>query len=70
MATSFPNETPPAASRRRARDLLTGLQDSICAGLEALDGEKRFLEETWERPEGGGGRSRVMKAGRVFEQGG
>ncbi len=70
MATSLPNETPPAASRSRARDLLMGLQDSICAGLEALDGEQRFLEETWQRPEGGGGRSRVMKAGRVFEQGG
>ena len=47
-----------------------GLQDSICAGLEALDGEGRFAEESWVRPEGGGGRSRVMKEGRVFEQGG
>jgi coproporphyrinogen III oxidase len=47
-----------------------GLQDSICAGLELLDGEGRFREESWQRPEGGGGRSRVMKAGRVFEQGG
>jgi coproporphyrinogen III oxidase len=43
-----------------------GLQDSICAGLEALDGEGHFLEESWERPEGGGGRSRVMKVGGVF----
>ncbi len=63
-------EAPPAQSRQRARDLLLGLQDSICAGLEQLDGEGRFLEESWERPEGGGGRSRVLKAGRVFEQGG
>ncbi|MEX1324520.1 MAG: oxygen-dependent coproporphyrinogen oxidase [Synechococcaceae cyanobacterium] len=63
-------EAPPANSRQRARDLLLGLQDSICAGLEQLDGERRFLEESWERPEGGGGRSRVIKAGRVFEQGG
>jgi coproporphyrinogen III oxidase len=47
-----------------------GLQDSICAGLEQLDGTGRFQEESWERPEGGGGRSRVMKDGRVFEQGG
>jgi coproporphyrinogen III oxidase len=47
-----------------------GLQDSICAGLEDLDREGRFQEERWDRPEGGGGRSRVMKAGRVFEQGG
>ncbi|MEO1004042.1 MAG: oxygen-dependent coproporphyrinogen oxidase [Cyanobacteria bacterium J06638_7] len=63
-------EAPPASSRQRARDLLLGLQDSICAELEQLDGEGRFLEESWERPEGGGGRSRVIKAGRVFEQGG
>jgi coproporphyrinogen III oxidase len=70
MATTLPTETPPAASRNRARELLMGLQDSICAGLEELDQEGRFLEESWERPEGGGGRSRVMKAGRVFEQGG
>jgi len=61
---------PPADSRRRARELLLGLQDTICAGLEHLDGEGRFQEESWERPEGGGGRSRVMKAGRVLEQGG
>jgi coproporphyrinogen III oxidase len=61
---------PPADSRSRARALLMGLQDSICAGLEALDGGARFQEESWRRPEGGGGRSRVMKGGRVFEQGG
>ena len=63
-------QAPPPDSRSRARALLMGLQDSICAGLEALDGEGRFAEESWERPEGGGGRSRVMKGGRVFEQGG
>jgi coproporphyrinogen III oxidase len=47
-----------------------GLQDSICTALAAFDGEGHFQEESWERPEGGGGRSRVMKAGRIFEQGG
>ena len=63
-------QTPPTDSRERARTLLMGLQDSICAGLESLDGEGRFQEESWVRQEGGGGRSRVIKAGRVFEQGG
>lgn len=63
-------EAPPADSRQRAKALLMGLQDSICAGLEQLDGSGRFQEESWVRPEGGGGRSRVMKGGRVFEQGG
>ena len=50
--------------------MVLGLQDEICSGLEALDGESRFTEESWERPEGGGGRSRVMRDGRIFEQGG
>ena len=62
--------SPPADSRSRARTLLMGLQDSICTALAAFDGEGHFQEESWERPEGGGGRSRVMKAGRIFEQGG
>jgi len=63
-------EMPPVDSRSRARTLLMGLQDSICQGLQALDGEGQFHQESWQRPEGGGGRSRVMKEGRVFEQGG
>ena len=62
-------ELPPKDSRERARSMVMGLQDEICAGLEALDGEGRFVEESWVRPEGGGGRSRVMREGRVFEQG-
>ena len=71
-ATSGPIalEAPPANSRERARALVMGLQDSICAGLEQFDGGGRFEEESWVRPEGGGGRSRVIKGGRVFEQGG
>jgi coproporphyrinogen III oxidase len=72
---SVPSESlllnsPPADSRSRARTLLMGLQDSICSALAAFDGEGQFEEESWLRPEGGGGRSRVMKAGRIFEQGG
>jgi coproporphyrinogen III oxidase len=46
------------------------IQDRICTGLEALDGEATFQQDQWERPEGGGGRSRVIKQGGVFEQGG
>jgi coproporphyrinogen III oxidase len=47
-----------------------GLQDRICAGLEAADGSARFHEDTWVRPEGGGGRSRVIAEGAVFEKAG
>ncbi|MCK0132833.1 oxygen-dependent coproporphyrinogen oxidase [Arenibacter sp. S6351L] len=46
------------------------LQDRITAKLEAVDGEAKFREDIWERPEGGGGRSRVIENGAVFEKGG
>lgn len=49
---------------------LRDLQDRICARIEAVDGGACFVEDTWTRAEGGGGRSRVLKAGRVFEQAG
>jgi coproporphyrinogen III oxidase len=49
---------------------LTGLQDRICAALENGDGGARFVEDAWQRAEGGGGRSRVLKQGAVFEQAG
>jgi coproporphyrinogen III oxidase len=48
--------------------LLT-LQDVICAALEKEDGQT-FLEDTWQRTEGGGGRTRVLENGRVFERAG
>jgi len=46
------------------------LQDSICAELAAADGAAGFAEESWDRAEGGGGRSRVLTHGAVFEQAG
>src|SRR5688572_27837809 len=46
------------------------LQERICAGLEELDGGGRFLEDTWDRPGGGGGRSRVLVDGALFEKAG
>jgi coproporphyrinogen III oxidase len=52
------------------REYLLGLQDRICAALEAEDGAVRFAEDAWQRPGGGGGRSRVLAEGGVFEQAG
>ncbi len=52
------------------RTYLLALQDSICAALEAEDGAGRFREDAWERPEGGGGRTRVLSDGGVFEKAG
>jgi len=49
---------------------LLGLQESICAALEAEDGEAKFVADSWDRIEGGGGTSRVMTNGKVFEQAG
>jgi coproporphyrinogen III oxidase len=54
----------------RVRDYLQALQDSICDSLSRLDGKSGFEEESWTRPEGGGGRSRVITDGAVFEKGG
>jgi coproporphyrinogen III oxidase len=47
-----------------------GLQDRICLAVEQVDGSGRFREDAWERPGGGGGRSRVLSDGGVFEKGG
>jgi coproporphyrinogen III oxidase len=55
--------------RERTEQFFKGLQDRICAGLEELDGTK-FQEDLWTREGGGGGRTRVMEEGRVFEKAG
>ncbi|MFK7969715.1 MAG: oxygen-dependent coproporphyrinogen oxidase [Bacteroidia bacterium] len=46
------------------------LQDEICSSLEACDGKAKFEEDLWDRPGGGGGRTRLIRNGNVFEQGG
>lgn len=69
----FPSAHPDASDHFQLSPVLAylrTLQDQICAGLEALDGEGHFLEDAWERPDGGGGRTRVLRAGQVFEQAG
>lgn len=49
---------------------ILGLQNTICAALEEVDGRQRFREDRWLRPEGGGGITRVISGGNVFEKGG
>lgn len=56
--------------RTRATEYLKGLQDRICSALEKIDGKATFRTDTWERPGGGGGRTRVIGDGAVFEKGG
>ncbi|WP_240224936.1 oxygen-dependent coproporphyrinogen oxidase [Rheinheimera hassiensis] len=52
------------------QQFLQQLQDNICAALEQADGSAHFAEDAWQRPEGGGGKSRVLTGGKVFEQAG
>ena len=53
----------------RIRSYLLGLQDSITDSLGKIDG-KPFVDDLWQRDEGGGGRTRILEGGNVFERGG
>jgi coproporphyrinogen III oxidase len=59
---------PPDSTEVRA--FLLKLQDSVCASLESEDGPGRFATDEWSRPEGGGGRTRILAEGSVFEKAG
>ncbi|MGK7871927.1 MAG: oxygen-dependent coproporphyrinogen oxidase [Xenococcaceae cyanobacterium] len=68
--TTSKSSVPPADSNTRVSHFMKELQDEICSALEKLDGHSKFREDSWEREEGGGGRSRVLREGGVFEQAG
>ncbi len=57
-------------SLEKVKAYLLNLQDQICSRLEQEDGEALFVEDAWDRKEGGGGRTRVLTNGKVFEQAG
>ncbi len=52
------------------KNYLLDLQDRICQGLETQEPSARFISDTWERADGGGGLTRVLSGGETFEQGG
>lgn len=54
----------------KVKRYLLKLQDNICQTLELADGKGEFKEDNWQREQGGGGRTRVLTAGTVIEQGG
>jgi coproporphyrinogen III oxidase len=54
----------------QVRSYLLALQDNICEALAEEDGHATFIIDQWQRPEGGGGRSRVLSGGAVFERAG
>lgn len=65
-------QNPTSADIQRVREFLLDLQARICAGLEQREqaggGTAQFVIDDWERPEGGGGRSRVLQNGEVIEK--
>jgi len=63
-------DTPLSAQVSAVEAFLRALQDRIGTEIEAADGRARFVEDAWQRPGGGGGRTRVLKDGAVFEQAG
>lgn len=54
----------------RAEEYFSNLQDTICKSVGSLEGMARFREDRWSHPEGGGGTTRIIEAGNVFEKGG
>ncbi len=68
--TTQNHAVPPADAKARVSQFMQSLQADICQGLEDLDGGAHFREDSWQREEGGGGRSRVMQGGDFLEQGG
>src|ERR1700712_2367339 len=57
-------------TKENIAEYLQTLQDSICSALENADGKAKFMEDLWQRPEGGGGRTRIIQNGNVIEKGG
>ena len=66
----MPDNHIDASHTELVRSYLLNLQESICTALTGADGKTGFREDSWEREGGGGGRSRVMEGGAVFEKAG
>ena len=58
------------SQKDRFYEYIQGLQNQICSALETADGQAKFQEDLWDRKGGGGGRTRVIENGAVFEKGG
>lgn len=67
---NMPNTQYQVPDAQQVKSFLLALQQNICQRLEELDGKASFKADSWEREEGGGGTSRVMTQGKVFEQAG
>lgn len=56
--------------KQQFTEFINNLQDEICSALEEMDGKAKFREDQWKRDGGGGGRTRVIEKGDIFEKGG
>ncbi len=63
-------QIPLPPLRERMENFVLDLQNRITEALEKIDGKARFDEDLWERPGGGGGITRIIANGRIFEKGG
>lgn len=71
MKTLQPSQALPGRNlQQHAQTFFTTLRDGICAELERVDGKAKFVEDRWEHPESGGGETRVLQNGNVFEKAG
>jgi coproporphyrinogen III oxidase len=57
-------------SKEEIAQIYQQMQDHICQKLEIADGKGLFKEDKWDRPEGGGGRTRIFENGHIIEKGG
>ncbi|HXB45438.1 MAG TPA: oxygen-dependent coproporphyrinogen oxidase [Puia sp.] len=73
MSANSLENTSTKEFRKQWIDFIDGLQNTICKALEEVDGKATFMEDTWKRTpdgSGGGGKTRVIAHGNVFEKGG
>ncbi|WP_435805501.1 oxygen-dependent coproporphyrinogen oxidase [Shewanella psychromarinicola] len=64
------NNLSQVPDAQQVKSFLLALQQNICQRLELLDGKATFKADSWKREEGGGGTSRVLTQGKIFEQAG
>ncbi|KAI3427401.1 hypothetical protein D9Q98_010316 [Chlorella vulgaris] len=65
-----PGIDDPASMRGKFERMIRKVQDQVCSAVEAADGGASFRQDAWTRPSGGGGITRVMQEGKVWEKAG
>ncbi len=66
----MPPDNPNILFKRRVEDYFKNLQNVICTALETLDGKAKFSQDVWAHKESGGGKTRILQQGSIFEKAG